>query len=51
MSSIQSVEIFQRISAERVNDFETLWARIYCRPPGVRAGRLAAVASFSGVSR
>ena len=37
--------------AECVNDFETPWARIYCRTPDVRAGRLTAVASFSGVSR
>ena len=37
--------------AECVNDFETPRARIYCRTPDVRAGRLAAVASFSGVSR
>ncbi len=31
---------------ECVNDFETPWARIYCRSPAVKIARLTSVASF-----
>jgi hypothetical protein len=31
---------------ECVNDFETPWARIYCRTPAVKIARLTSVASF-----
>ena len=48
---IRQEKLWEHYPAECVNDFETPRARIYCRTPDVRAGRLTAVASFSGVSR